>query len=169
MMSAIKDKTVKVDSKKVELKEVEKKAISLLNELKDAVNLNGIKNLQLVLTKASYVSWKYGNRIIFGIRYNLHNRFIPIVAVTKDEFKQFESLGGYYGSNRWYAEFRNFNPEKDDIKKFAAITEVALERYKKAKEPKAAKPAKINTTGMTATEAKLAKAGIIVKNIKKHI
>jgi len=140
---------------KVDLKKVEENAIRLLNELKNSVNLNGIKDLKLVPTRAGYVSYKIKNRIVFSISYTTNNKLIPCFVITREQFKGFKSLGGVFGVNSWWAEFKDFNPEKDDIKKFVPVAEIALARYKT--KPKS----KLVTKKVVAKKA--------VKSIVKHI
>ena len=127
----------KIVPPKVDIREVEAKAIELLKAIKDSVNTNGLQ-LELTRTKtANYCAFKVKGRIAFAIRYTVGGELQPMFAINEEQYKAlgFKGTRGH-GNAYWASDWAEY-PFKagDDIKKFKPVVEVTLEKYRAKPKP----------------------------------
>lgn len=124
-------KTTKTVPPKVDIKEQEKKAIIMLNELRKKVQAGSRKLVLANPPKCQYITYSIAGRFAFGINYSVSG-FAPYFLVTKAQFAESKISGKYNG------RYCSCKLGEKGISEFAKLAQMAVENFQVAK-PKVAK------------------------------
>ncbi len=107
---------------KVDIKQQEKKAIIMLNELKGLAKANGRILVFTNPNKAQYCSYNIGGRFCFGVNYSA-TKFSPYFLVNKAQFEASKIAGKYNG------RYCVCSLEKRNISDFKDLTQQAINNF----------------------------------------